>query len=112
MAGRGLVRLSASRGFSATLAALEQAIAANGLTLFARFDHETNAAGVSLSLRPTTVLVFGNATGGTRLMQADQDVGIELPLRMLVAQDETGAVHLIHDDPRNLLARYDLGDAA
>jgi uncharacterized protein (DUF302 family) len=111
MAGRDLRRLRSAHGFAETLARLERAIGARGLTVFARFDHAANASGAGLSLRPTTVIVFGNATAGTPLMQLDQDVGIELPLRMLVTEDEAGAVHLTHADPRGLLARYELGDA-
>jgi uncharacterized protein (DUF302 family) len=52
-----------------------------GLTVFAHFDHAAGAAAVELSLRPTDLLIFGNARCGTPLMQSDQTIGIDLPLK-------------------------------
>jgi uncharacterized protein (DUF302 family) len=60
------------------------------MTVFAHIDHAAGAAGVGLSLRPTNVLIFGNAKGGTPLMQSVQTIGIDLPLKMLVWQDTAG----------------------
>ena len=58
--------------------------------LFARIDHAANAAHANLSLRPTELLIFGNAQGGTPLMQLQQTAAIDLPLKVLVWQDEAG----------------------
>jgi uncharacterized protein (DUF302 family) len=69
---------------------LEAAVKAKGLTSFARIDHAAGAAEAGLSLRPTELLIFGNAKGGTPLMQLDQTVGIDLPLKALVWQDASG----------------------
>jgi uncharacterized protein (DUF302 family) len=65
---------------------LETEVKAKGLTVFARVDHAAGAAAVSMPLRPTEVLIFGNATGGTPLMEANQSAGINLPLKALVYQ--------------------------
>ena len=53
------------------------------MTVFARIDHAAGAAEAGLDLRPTEVIIFGNARGGTPLMQASQTTGIDLPLRRL-----------------------------
>ena len=66
---------------------LEIAVKAKDLTVFARIDHAAGAAGVGLSLRPTEVLIFGNAKAGTPLIQSVQTIGIDLPLKALVWQD-------------------------
>ena len=58
--------------------------------VFAKFDHGQNAAGAGLFLRPTTVLVFGSPQVGTGLMEEDQSVSLELPLRISVWEDEAG----------------------
>jgi len=88
---------------------LAAAIPARGLTLFARVDHAAGAAAVGLPLRPTELLLFGNAKGGTPLMQAAQTIGIDLPLRALVWQDEAGATWLGTNDPAWLAQRHQIG---
>jgi len=77
--------------------------------VFARVDHAAGAAAAGLALRPTTVVLFGNAKAGTPLMQASQTIGIDLPLKALVFEDEAGKVWLAYNDPRWLAARHRLG---
>ena len=91
---------------------LAAAIQSRGLTLFARVDHAAGAATVGLPLRPTELLMFGNAKGGTPLMQAAQTIGIDLPLRALVWQDEAGTTWLGTNDPAWLAQRHGIGAAA
>jgi uncharacterized protein (DUF302 family) len=64
------------------------------MSIFARIDHSAGAAEAGLPLRPTEVLIYGNAKGGTPLMQIDQTFGIELPLKTLIWQDESGTTWL------------------
>ena len=91
-----------------TLDRLETDVKAKGLTVFARIDHAAGATAVGLSLLPTAVLIFGNARGGTPLMQSNQLIGIELPLKVLVWQDTSGKTWLSYVDPPNLAKRYGL----
>jgi uncharacterized protein (DUF302 family) len=70
------------------------------MTLFARIDHAVGAAVVGLPLRPTELLIFGSAKAGTPLMQANQAIGIDLPLKALVFQDAAGKVWLCYSNPR------------
>ncbi|HTR04246.1 MAG TPA: DUF302 domain-containing protein, partial [Thermoanaerobaculia bacterium] len=81
-----------------------------GLTLFARIDHSGGAAAAGLPLRFTQLLIFGNAKGGTPLMQSRQTIGIDLPLKLLVWQDEQGAVWVGWNDPVWLAARHGIAD--
>jgi uncharacterized protein (DUF302 family) len=76
MATEGLTTLRSSNGPQETLQRLEAAIVAKNLTVFARIDHAAAAAGVGLPLRPTEVVIFGNARGGTPLMQLAESVGL------------------------------------
>ena len=64
---------------------VEAQIQARGLNVFARIDHAAGAAEVGLPLAPTDLIIFGNARGGTPLMQSVQTVGIDLPLKILVS---------------------------
>ena len=62
-----------------------------------------------MSLRPTELLIFGNAKGGTPLMQSNQTVGIDLPLKALAWQDASGDTWLSYNDPRWIAKRHGLG---
>jgi uncharacterized protein (DUF302 family) len=87
---------------------LEAEVKSKGLTVFARVNHAEGAKTVGMELRSTEVLIFGNARGGTPLMQADQRIGIDLPLKVLVYEDEVGKVWLCYNDPNWLAQRYGL----
>ena len=109
MAADGLISLRSSYGPKDTMDRLEAEVKAKGLTVFARIDHAAGAAAVGLSLRPTEVLIFGNAKGGTPLMQSKQTAGIDLPLKALVWQDGSGDTWLSYNDPGWLANRHGLG---
>lgn len=109
MAIDGLTTIASRLGPKETADRLEAEIKAKGLTVFARIDHAAGAAQVGLTLRPTEVLIFGNARGGTPLMQASQTVGIDLPLKALVWQDEAGGTWLSYNEPSWIGRRHDLG---
>lgn len=79
---------------SDTVKRLKNELESRQIPLFAEFDHAKNAEEAGLSLRPTTVLVFGSPKVGTGLMQADQSVSLELPLRIAVWEDEAGSTWL------------------
>jgi uncharacterized protein (DUF302 family) len=109
MAADGLTTIRSSLGPQDTMDRLEAAVNAKGMTVFARIDHAAGAAAAGLSLKPTELLIFGNAKGGTPLMQANQTIGIDLPLRALVWQDISGATWLSYNDPGWLAKRHGLG---
>ena len=90
---------------------LEAEIRVKGMTVFARIDHAAGAAEVGLPLRPTELLIFGNAKGGTPLMQSVQSIGIDLPLKMLVWQDAEGVTWISYNDPAWLAHRHGLDDS-
>src|SRR6516225_1412362 len=99
MAVDGLITRRSNFGPEETMTRLEAGVKAKGLTVFARVDHAAGAAAVGLPLPPTEVLIFGNARGGTPLMQSAQTIGIDLPLRALVWQDGSGNTWLSYNDP-------------
>jgi len=108
MAADGLTTLRSSHGPKDTMNRRAE-VKAKGMTVFARIDHAAGAAEMGLSLRPTEVLIFGNAKAGTPLMQAEQGIGIDLPLKALVWQDASGTTWLSYNDPSWLAKRHALG---
>jgi uncharacterized protein (DUF302 family) len=110
MSADGLITVSSSFGPEETMKRLEAEVRAKGMTVFARVDHAAGAAEAGLPLRPTDLLIFGAARGGTPLMQAAQTIGIDLPLKALVWQDEEGKTFLSYNDPAYLAHRHGLAD--
>lgn len=93
-----------------TVRRLKGDLEARGIPVFATFDHAKNAEEVGLDLRPTTVVVFGSPQVGTALMQADQRISLELPLRISIWEDEAGRTWLAFPQMKALADRYGLGD--
>jgi len=102
----GLATLPSRLGPKETVARLETEIRTRGMQVFARIDHAAGAAEVGLTLRPTELIIFGNARGGTPLMESVQTVGIDLPLKALVWQDASGKIWLSYNEPSWIAQRH------
>lgn len=110
---QGLRVKQSAHTVAATAERMRAQLQAKGITLVADVDHAAAAARADLPLRPTRLLIFGNPKLGTPLMQSAQSVGIDLPLKVLIWEDETGAVWLGYNDPAWILARHGIdGHAA
>ncbi|MGA7705001.1 MAG: DUF302 domain-containing protein [Solirubrobacteraceae bacterium] len=93
--------------YADTMRTLLAAIERRGLRVFARIDHAAAAHEVGMVLEEEEVVLFGNPSAGTPLMQSDRSVGIDLPLRILVWREGEQTL-LGHGDPRSLSGAYDL----
>ena len=102
MSTEGLITIASNLQPKETMDRLAAAVSAHGMAILARIDH----AAAGFDLRPTEVLVFGNPRAGTPLMQAAQTMGIDLPLKALVWQDERGRTWLSYHDPKWLARRH------
>ena len=107
----GLTSIRSRFGPKETMDRLEAEIRAQGMTVFARIDHATGAAEAGLELRPTELIIFGNARGGTPLMQSVQTVGIDLPLKALVWEDASGTTWLSYNEPSWIAQRHSIANA-
>lgn len=91
-----------------TMARLEKNIKAAGIPVFAKFDHGKNAEEVGLELRPNQVIVFGSPKVGTKLMQDNPSISIELPLKISVWEDKNGSVWLTFPQMAQLGTDYNM----
>jgi uncharacterized protein (DUF302 family) len=112
METEGLITRESSRPAKATIDRVASALEARGIGIFARIDHARGAAEVGMSLRPTELLIFGNAKAGTPLMQQNPAIGIDLPLKALAWEDATGKTWLAYNDPAWLARRHGLGSGS
>lgn len=109
MIEHGLITILSRRSVGDTIDTLVANVESAGLTVFARVDHGAGAAAAGLALRPTQLLVFGNAHAGTPLMQENQVAGIDLPMKALAWEDENGEVWVTYADAAWIGARHGLG---
>ena len=111
-AAGGLVTKPSPYPVAETMDRLERAVKDRELVVIARLDHAAAAQKAGLTLRPTQLLIFGNPKAGTLLMQTARSIGIDLPLKALVWEDDTGQVWLAFNDPSWLAARHGVSDRA
>ena len=93
-----------------TVKRFKSLLAKKGICLFADIDHAAEAMQAGLTLRPTLVLIFGNPKAGTTLMQSKQLIGVDLPLHVLVWEDEQGRVWLTYHPVTHLTRRHLISD--
>jgi len=112
MTENGLVTLTSARGVEETIDRLVADVESKGMKVFARIDHAAGAKEAGMALRPTELVIFGNAKGGTPLMQARQTIGIDLPLKALAWEDAEGKTWLSYIEPAWLAQRHGESDVA
>lgn len=109
-ADNGIVSKPSKYSVAETLDRLEAVLKSKGVTIFARIDHSGEAEKAGLKLRPTQLLIFGNPKMGTGIMEAAPSAAIDLPLKALAWQDESGKVWLAYNSPEYLQQRHGLSD--
>jgi len=110
VSAEGLRVLSSRHSPLETLERLEAVIVRHGMAVVARIDHGAAADKVGMELRPTMVVLFGNPRVGTPAMQATPTLAIDLPMRMLIWQDDKGATWLAYNEPAWLFRRHGIVD--
>lgn len=107
-AENGLVIVKSAHGVRDTADRLEKALSRKGMTIFNRIDHAGGAERVGIQLPPTELIIFGNPKVGSPLMACGRTVGIDLPQKALVWEDEGGQTWLAYNDPAFLATRHDI----
>jgi uncharacterized protein (DUF302 family) len=110
LGSHGIVTVQSNHSVSITADRLEPILKEKGMTVFSRIDHAAGAAGIGETLRPTILFIFGNPRAGTALMKCGQTAGIDLPLKILIWEDDAGLVKLSYNDPRYIADRHGISD--
>lgn len=112
MPDNGLVTIASRHPVAETMQRFAAAVTARNMLVFARIDHADGAAKAGMPLRPTELLIFGHAKGGTPLMQDRQTAGLDLPLKALAWQDADGKVWLTRNSASWIAQRHGLTHAS
>ena len=108
MTNNGIVNKPSHHSVDETLAKLQTILQAKGIAVFALVDHSGEAAKVGMKMRPTKLVIFGNPKGGTPLMLAAPTIAIDLPLKILIWEDDQGKVWVSYNTTEYLTERHGL----
>ena len=106
MPENGLLQVASPYTVDETVNRLESILAERGVRMFALIDHSGEAAKIGMKMRPTKLVIFGSPKGGTPVMVAAPTLAIDLPLKALVWEDESGKVWVSYNSPAYLQQRH------
>jgi len=104
--GNGILSKQSNHSVDETLGKLKSILQAKGVAIFAVVDHSGEAEKAGLKMRPTKLVIFGNPKAGTPLMQSAPSAAIDLPLKILIAEDAAGKVWVSYNSPAYLEERH------
>ena len=102
----GICRILSSHSVDETVKKLQQIIQAKGVTLFALVDHSGEAARAGMEMPYTKLLIFGNPKAGTPVMLSTPSIAIDLPMKILVAENGAGETWISYNSAEYLAQRH------
>jgi len=111
-AADGVVVVTSANDVKTTMDKLEKILTSKGITVFARINHAHGAKTIGQSLPPMELLIFGNPKLGTPLMQKNQQMGLDLPMKALVYEAPDGKTYIAYNDPAYLSKRHGVTEPA
>ncbi|MGC1370694.1 MAG: DUF302 domain-containing protein [Candidatus Sulfotelmatobacter sp.] len=106
MSENGLIQVPSPYSVEETLKRLESVLAQYGVQVFACIDHSGEAEKAGMKMPPTKLLIFGNPKGGTPVMLAAPTLAIDLPLKVLIAENKNGKTQVTYNSPEYLQQRH------
>ena len=110
LAGDGIVKVKSAYSVNETIERLRQDIATKGIMFFMVVDQSKLAANAGITLRPSTLLIFGNPPLGTQFITSNPNAGLDWPVRLLVSQDDQGGVWAVYTDFAWIAQRHQIKD--
>lgn len=104
----GMVHISTRHSVEEALAKLQTILKTKGVPIFVLVDHSGEAAKVGMEMHPTKLLIFGNPKGGTPLMLAAPTIALDLPLKILIWEDDKGKIWVTYNTVEYLTERHQL----
>jgi uncharacterized protein (DUF302 family) len=105
-AKEGIETIPSTRSVDATVEELERLLTEKGVKVFAVVDHAGEARAAGLAMPPTKLVLFGSPKAGTPIMLATPSAALDLPLKILVAEDAGGGVVVSYNSAAFLRARH------
>lgn len=106
----GLIKKKSMHSVGVTLDRLEKILKQKGIGIVARWKHSEKSKAVSIPMRDTELLIFGNPKLGSHLMTSKQTVAIDLPMKAIAWKDAKGQVWIAYNDPMYIAKRHGVND--
>ena len=103
---KGIIETPSNHSVDQTVERLMRILEAKGVTLFALVDHSGEAEKVGMKMLPTKLLIFGSPKAGTPLMLAAPSIALDLPLKILIREDNHGKVWISYNSPEYFQERH------
>ena len=103
-----LVNIKSANSVGDTINKFEMIVKSKGMNVFAKINHTKGAMSIDKKLRPTQVLIFGSPKAGTPLMQENQTIGLDLPLRVLFWQDKNSDTWITYHKPVDVISSHNI----
>src|SRR5712692_11906435 len=107
-AGNGIINTPSNRSVDETVEKLKRVLRDKGITLFALVDHSGEAEKAGMKMPRTKLAIFGSPKAGTPVMLAAPSIAIDLPLKILIWEDDYGKVWVSYNSPEYLQERHDI----
>jgi uncharacterized protein (DUF302 family) len=106
----GVVRIKSAVPMEEAVRRIKADIAAKGIQFFSEIDQSRLAAKAGIKLRPSRLLVFGNPPLGTQFIESNPNAGLDWPVRLLLTQDDDGAVWAVWTNFEWIARRHNIRD--
>jgi uncharacterized protein (DUF302 family) len=106
----GIVKVRSAYPLNETVERIKRDVSAKGIMFFFAVEQSKLAGEAGISLRPSTLLVFGNPALGAHFMTSNPLAGIDWPVRLLVVEDEKGDVWTVYNDFAYIARRHGITD--
>ena len=106
----GIVRIKSAYSMPETIKRIKKDVADKGIMFFDEIDQSKLAADAGVTLRPSTLIVFGNPPLVTLFLTSNPSAGLDWPVRVLVYQDEKGDVWVNYTDFMWITHRHGIMD--
>ncbi len=111
-ADNGLINKKSPHSVKKTISRLEKSLRSKGVIIARRWSHDKGGKKAGIPLRQTELLIFGDPKLGTHFVTSNQAAGIDLPMKALAWEDESGQVWLTYNDPQYIANRHGIEDRA
>ena len=102
----GIVDIPSNHSVDETVEKLKGILQSKGVALFALVDHSGEAQKAGMKMRPTKLLIFGSPKAGTPVMLSAPSIAIDLPLKILIWEDNQDKVWVSYNTPQYLENRH------
>jgi len=109
-ANENLINVKSNHSVHQTVQNFKKIVLSKGMKIFATIDHAKGAKSIGKKLRDTTLLIFGSPKAGTPLLKSNQQIGLDLPLKVLIWKNKKSEVFITYEKPKYIVASHNITD--